>query len=172
MMKTTCRASAVKQYGEMSTIPRLSAAWSGELQRWWSRLLPPLTRVMPQQQEKHVSELTVVRVVEEGEGGVEEEGKRVVSMFVPTGREDTAPRWHSSSPARPERPQPHLAARCRRSIPTTTMSAPTGISVSHELTSAFSDAVSSRDTRFLKISIQNGLCQSLDCSPRHSSRAC
>ncbi|KAI0807625.1 hypothetical protein C8Q74DRAFT_1228381 [Fomes fomentarius] len=35
------------------------------------------------------------------------------------------------------------------------MSAPTGISVSHELTSAFSDAVSFRDTRFLKISIQN-----------------
>ena len=37
------------------------------------------------------------------------------------------------------------------------MSAPTGIAVSPELTSAFSDAVESRDIRFLKISIQNGL---------------
>ncbi|RDX56562.1 actin depolymerizing protein [Lentinus brumalis] len=35
------------------------------------------------------------------------------------------------------------------------MSAPTGISVSPELTSAFSDAVASTDTRFLKIAIQN-----------------
>ncbi|RPD66332.1 actin depolymerizing protein [Lentinus tigrinus ALCF2SS1-7] len=35
------------------------------------------------------------------------------------------------------------------------MSAPTGISVSPELASAFSDAVASTDTRFLKISIKN-----------------
>ena len=37
------------------------------------------------------------------------------------------------------------------------MSAPTGISVSPELSSAFSDAVASPETRFLKISIKNGL---------------
>ncbi|KAI0636776.1 actin depolymerizing protein [Trametes polyzona] len=35
------------------------------------------------------------------------------------------------------------------------MSAPTGIAVSPELSSAFSDAVGSRNTRFLKISIEN-----------------
>ena len=40
----------------------------------------------------------------------------------------------------------------------TSMSAPTGIAVSPELTSAFSNAVDSRNLRFLKISIQNGLC--------------
>jgi twinfilin-like protein len=37
------------------------------------------------------------------------------------------------------------------------MSATSGIAVSPELASTFADAVSSKDVRFLKISIQNGL---------------
>jgi len=38
-----------------------------------------------------------------------------------------------------------------------TMSATSGITVSPELASTFADAVSSKNVRFLKISIQNGL---------------
>jgi hypothetical protein len=38
-----------------------------------------------------------------------------------------------------------------------TMSATSGITVSPELTSTFADAVASKNVRFLKISIQNGL---------------
>jgi hypothetical protein len=38
------------------------------------------------------------------------------------------------------------------------MSATSGIAVSPELASTFAHAVSSRNVRFLKISVQNGLC--------------
>lgn len=37
------------------------------------------------------------------------------------------------------------------------MSAPTGITVSPELTQAFSEAVDSQAVRFLKVSIRNGV---------------
>jgi hypothetical protein len=45
------------------------------------------------------------------------------------------------------------------------MSATSGITVSPELTSTFADAVSSKNVRFLKISIENGLHYSHKLGP-------